>query len=243
MPPVLIACPTAKSKNYCFEKWIENVFSFTYPNFAIRLFDNSNDGGKNVKYMNNYVRDRFCEVGVDQKFYAIDSVHKNKIKAEKNIHAILSYGHNDCRDYLLSNNFEYLFHLESDVFPDKFIVESLMSSGKDIIGAMYYRDEGIFRKLMLQYHVHNGIKRDSLNMVPNEETLFVDGTIKQCSHVGLGCVLIKRDVLKNIKFRYKQGIDLSPDSFFAEDALRNNYEIFVDTSLVCRHNNRAWKTF
>ena len=32
-PKILVASPTSINKDYCFDQWIDNVFSFTYPNF------------------------------------------------------------------------------------------------------------------------------------------------------------------------------------------------------------------
>ena len=52
---------------------------------------------------------------------------------------------------------------------------------------------------------------------------------------GLGCILMHKDVLKNIKFRYdpeKEGFD---DVFFCEDASKEGFEIFCDTNIKCKH--------
>ena len=52
---------------------------------------------------------------------------------------------------------------------------------------------------------------------------------------GLGCVLIKRDVLENIKFRYEKGKEPWDDLWFCEDARAKGFKVYVDTSAKCKH--------
>jgi len=80
----------------------------------------------------------------------------------------------------------------------------------------------------------------TLNFERNEDLCFIDGNIKKVSHVGLGCVLIKKNVLKKIPFRFEKGIGIHPDSFFAEDCFKNKISIYADTSVICKHENQAW---
>ena len=35
LPKILIAAPTAKAKDYCFEEWLDHVMGFTYPLFDV----------------------------------------------------------------------------------------------------------------------------------------------------------------------------------------------------------------
>ena len=73
-PKVLISCPTAVVKNYCFEAWLKNVMNFTYPNYQVYLCDNTNDEGVNVKYYNDYYKEHY---GEDGKFLAVNSLLLN----------------------------------------------------------------------------------------------------------------------------------------------------------------------
>ena len=56
LPKILIAAPTAKAKDYCFEEWLDHVMGFTYPLFDVKLFDNTLDNGIYTKRMNDYLR-------------------------------------------------------------------------------------------------------------------------------------------------------------------------------------------
>ena len=91
---VLISCPTAAAKNYCFEEWIDNVMNFTYPNFDIRLYDNTDDGGANANYLNEYVSSQYGNH--DGKFKAENSLVKHNVKSDSVI-AKMCVSHNDCR--------------------------------------------------------------------------------------------------------------------------------------------------
>ena len=243
-PKVLVAAPTAVAKNYCFEEWISNVMKFTYPNFEIRLFDNTNDNGKFCRYMNEYYRKNY---GNDNKFMAINTLSLHKLSSNSVIEK-MAYSHNDCRRCCLQNGYDYLLHLESDLFQQKDIIEQLYFSVKPVIGALYYVDNGQYRKPMIQRRINVGedkyIKHIiSQNFVAGEDLVFCDGTVKQAAHIGLGCVLISKYVLEKIKFRFIRGENNHPDTYFAEDCFKNKIPIFIDTSIVVRHDNQAWGVF
>jgi hypothetical protein len=236
---VLVCGPTASAKNYCFNDWIDNVLNFTYPNFDVRLFDNTNDKGNNATKLNKYVSDNYGDVGLDKKFFCQNSLIINNSN-EKDVIPKMAISHNDCRNYLLTNDYDFMLHLETDVFPQKNIIETLMFNCKPIVGGIYYIDEGKYRALMIQRFIEIGPKRGiSINFKPEEELNFLDGTLKKVSHIGLGCVLIHRDIFKKIKFRYA-GVGMHPDTFFAEDCQSLGYKIFADTSCISEHRNKSW---
>jgi hypothetical protein len=243
-PKILVASPTASAKNYCFKEWLDNVMQFTYPNYEVRLFDNTDDGGKFTQYMNDYYKENY---GDNDKFMAINTLSLHKIKSDSVIEK-MSYSHNDCRDYCLENGYDYLFHLESDLFPQKNIIEELYLGIKPVIGALYYVDNGSFRKPMIQRSINVGEDRMILHIISQqflagEDLCFCDGNTKRVAHIGLGCVLISKFVLQKIKFRFVKGMNSHPDSYFAEDCMKQNIPIFIDTSLVVRHENQAWGIF
>jgi hypothetical protein len=57
---------------------------------------------------------------------------------------------------------------------------------------------------------------------------------------GILCVLIHNSVFKAIPFRFVEGDGNHPDSFFNEDCFRKGIKVYADTSIHCRHDNRAW---
>lgn len=234
---VLVCCPTSSAKNYCAQQWIDNVMKFTYPNFEVRMFDNTPDEGANI-YKFNYDNKSY-----GYKFHVYSSFALNKIKNPKFLHSAekMAISHNDCARYAINNGFKYILHLESDVFPPKDVIERLMFHRKYITSAVYYIDEGKYRKPMLQKSIDiTSTHTISINYRKNEEILYLDGSLQKVAHAGLGCVLIDTKVLKSIRFRHDKSRSVHPDTIFYEDCRRKKINVNVDTSIICRHENKSW---
>jgi len=236
---VLVACPTASAKNYCFEDWIDNVMSFTYPNFEIRMYDNTDDNGVNANYLNDYVNEKYGNK--DGKFYAENTIVKHNLKTSSVI-AKMCVSHNDCRNYALENNYDYMFHLESDVFPPKDVIETLMFRQKNVVGGLYFTGEGINRMAMVFERLElSKTYVTSMYLSGNGgEIRIFDGDIHPVAQLGLGCVLITNKAMERLPFRYIPNQNFHPDTYFSEDCDMLNIPIHLDTSVVCRHENRMW---
>lgn len=208
-----------------------------YPNFEVVIYDNTPDGGVNAGYLNELAE----ELGVVFEFKALHARIPGKTPV---LHERLAISHNWCRLYALDNGYKHMLHLETDVIPEPDVIERLLAHKKYVVGALYYRDMGRSRKLMVQRHVYRAPNNIiTHNLAPGEDVCFIDGTLKKVAHVGLGCVLIDTRVFQNILFRYKKGVDSAPDTYFAEDCFHTGVTIFADTSLICEHRNEAWGNF
>ncbi len=233
---ILIGCPTSSSKSYCDFEWIDNTLKLMYPNFKVVVFDNTDDNGDYCNRLNNYYKNKY---GNGNQFECIKSDTTNCVGLISKINK----SHNDFREYAIENKYDYALHLESDVFPPINTLLELLLHKKQVVGAMYYRDEGRFRKLMVQQRITRAPNNITMHNFDQQDDLyFVDGTLKQAGHIGLGCVLISADVLKKIPFRYIPGMEMHSDSFWADDVHRAGIKIWVDTALVCRHDNQNWIT-
>jgi len=242
-PRVLISCPTAKVKDYCFKEWIENVWSFTYPNYDVVMFDNTVDGGDYARHLNKYFKQNY---GYDKnkKFKAYNSLVLNKVNRKMEVTERMCLSHNDCRLEVLNNDYEYLFHLESDVFPPKDVIERLLFHKKKFVNGTYYTDEGAYRRAMIQIPIE--IASDygtSYWITSKDEITYVNGETYQMALAGLGCALIHYTLLKKIEFRFVNGINKHPDTFYAEDCADRNIPVFLDTSIICEHKNQSWGVY
>lgn len=240
LPNILICGPTSVKKNYCFNRWLDNVMNFTYPFFSIRLFDNTNDHGENSYHLNNYYNKNYSE---KNKFKIINSLVLNNIENPNQLSLIekMCLSHNDCRNYALQNNYPFILHLETDVFPQKDIIEKLLFEKKSVIGAVYYTDEGIYRKPMIQHKIYKSSRNiTSMNFLHNEDAYFINGEVKPVASVGLGCVLISNKVLQKIPFRFEKGRDYHPDTYFSQDCHINNISIYSHTECIASHENKSW---
>lgn len=234
MKQILIAGPTAKAKNYCLEDWLMHLNSLHYPRFAVLLADNTPDNGEN--------RDHIQAVAESLPLiYPFMALHVKNSKSMPSLHERIAAGHNLCRKFAIDKKYQFWLHLESDVFPPQNVIEELLAHQRKIIGAMYYRDEGKFRKLMVQRHIYAAPNRAmGVNVDPSEDTFILDGTVKKFAHVGLGCCMLHSKVFSGIKFRHKPGVDAAPDSWFAADCAKKGFEIYGHTGLLCDHRNQSW---
>lgn len=222
---ILVACPTAEGKDYALDKWVETVRSLTYEDFDIHIVDNSETSA----YMND-IRARFGD---------LLTVSRVSPAQSPTFRHALAKSHNKCSEKALKGGYDYLLHLESDVFPPLDVIERLLEHNKRIVGALYHVELGEQSKLMVQQVEHFGeVHRESFNL-DDTDLSFVDGTLKRVFSCGLGCVLIHRSVLEKIPFRYEGDASVHPDSFFYGDLDSAGIKVFVDTSLYCEHDNQS----
>lgn len=221
---VLISCPTAEIKDYAFGKWIENVRSLSYSNYDIHLVDNSEDS--------NY----FKRLRKENQDITIERVNPNHFESFK--HA-LAASHERCRLKAIKGGYDYLLHLESDVIPPIDVIERLIMHHKPIVGAMYHVEEGAESKLMIQKIENSGVDHRETQNLDQTDLSFVDGELKPVFSCGLGCVLISRPLLNKVPFRFEGDGSVHPDSIYYGDLNREEITVYVDTSVLCEHDNKS----
>ena len=227
-PKVLLAAPTSSIKTYCWIDWWLNVKSFTYPDLDILIVDNS-VGTANIEYL---------------KTFGVKVLHvepKNRTTQE-----FITESQNVIRKELLKGDYDYLFSLESDIFPQKKdVVERLMAHDLPIVSAPYFIGIGKESHLLINYLVKSFVAKNAafgMNLPNKYGFLLMDGTVKQVNQCGIGCSLIKREVIEEIPFRFEKGREAHADSFFYTDLWYHGIPAFVDTSLAvrCFHYNQDW---
>jgi cellulose synthase/poly-beta-1,6-N-acetylglucosamine synthase-like glycosyltransferase len=166
MPKVLICAPQHESKNYVWDKWIENVNNFTYPKDRLEIFIADNSKSKD-----NYNK---------LKSYGIKAVHTPQ--HEKGILYTINDSHEACRQYAIKGNFDFMLHLETDIIPPIDVIERLMNNNKKVCSALYDIFYGSIRKPMVQIdenYDRNIREYRNPEFVTVEEPLFFDGKVKQ----------------------------------------------------------------
>lgn len=224
-PKVLICAPQHDSKNYAFDRWLENIQNFTYPNYEIFLADNSATD-ENVKKL---------------KAKGITAVHVPQ--HPDGLYFTMADSHNACRNYALENGYTWILHLETDVIPPIDVIERLLQTGKKCVSGLYDILFGESRRLMIQ--MPEPFDRTirayrTVQFVEEDEPTFFDGTIKQVYHAGLGCMLMHKDVFGKIPFRCEKGQNYHTDTFFANDCFQQKIPIFAHTAIQCQHLNQTW---
>ena len=225
-PLVVVGTPHADRKNYCLETLVNSVNAFTYPKFDFYIADNSNTRDNCKLYNKWHIR-----------YTYINPQGKTAIQ-------YICQSHEAIRQYAMHVNAEWLLHLEDDIIPPPNVIQQLILRRKSVIGGIYQIDFGASRHLMVQLVTHrSGLNVNVENLKSPEDAHFIDGHIKRVYSIGLGCLLIHRNVFSKIRFRYEKDKYMHPDSFFAFDCYTKNINIWADTSLILPHYNTPWTTF
>ena len=229
---ILIGCPTCSKYKYCINEWLSRVKE---------IIKNSKNHKIDYLLVDNSKENDF--------FNQLKKQGVNIIKAPhfENIKKTLSESRNILREKTIKENYDYFFSLEQDVIPPLDILEKLLSHKKEIISPYFSKpilvglkdkETGEIKNAVLEFAIiwlqeKNGIKRALPQQVQNKGLIKVGG-------VGLGCILIKKQVLEKIKFRYIENKKAFDDLLFCLDAKNQGYKLFVDTDLKVKHLHIPW---
>jgi len=215
LPKVLVGCPTSFHKEYCLDKYVDCVKSLTYKNFEILLVDNSKDDvyfERIKKYGVPVIKGPWFEGAMD------------RIITSRNI----------LRQKVLDEGYDYFFSLEQDVVPPADVLERMLKADKKLVTGVYFAHntmpDGSTPLIPLVYKL---IDEKTLTMAPIDKQEFDSNKLIEVVSAGLGCVLIHKDVLKEVKFRYENKV--FDDRFFFIDCYNKNFKVFCDTSIKCKH--------
>ena len=209
---VLVGCPTSNHKEYCLKEYLEGIKNLSYENIHFVLVDNSEDDeyySKLKKLGVSAIKGKYFEKAKDR---VIDS-------------------RNILRKYCLDNNYDYFLSLEQDVVPPKDIIEKLLKHDKDIVCGLYFYlgdDDKTLLPMVWVHHEGEYAKRLNFNEVSENKLI-------EAITCGLGCVLIKKNVLEEIEFRHVKEKSPWDDLWFCEDAREKGFKVYVDTGVRCKH--------
>ena len=226
-PKILVAAPQSDLKNYCFLDWYLNIKRFNYPQDKIDIFlaDNS-DTDSNAKLMESF--------GIKVKY-----IPKNG----RGIIEVMAECHQACLDYAKNNGYDYMLHLETDIFPKPNILRELMSFNKPSVCGLYNIFNGAYREPMIRLIESKNDGYMKAYGISKCQGLYIDGKLLQVYSGALGCNLIRSDIFNEIKFRSVSTEHQFPDTWFAQDLYAKNIPIYVDTKSLCQHKSKTWGTF
>lgn len=242
LPKILIFTPTYAGKDYCFKEFVENSKKFTYPNFKHIIIDNSGD--------DKYYQD--IKKRLDGSSIEVYHVDRGGSSRES-----IARAQNFARKIAIEENYDYMFSLESDVFPAHNILEKLLIPHKKIISGVYligtpdkkyrvpcatifeYRPEiKMFGTRLI------GVKEDQKTgkkYVDKEEILeFLEPAIREVAAGSLGVCLFSREVFLKVPFMFEPKMAGHSDIFWFNECFRNKFNVFMDTEALCDHQYSAW---
>ena len=226
LPKILIGAPTADVKQYCADEWYENVQNILYPSFDVFLADNSL-GQEHIHFWS-------------KKGVHIESANSNP---KDSVIKRLTDSHNLVRKKALDGGYDYLLHLEVDVFPPPEVLIALLSHRVPLVSVSYDIYDAEDREPLVMRIDNSFDGEDGAIIKGHYSQLWYDGKLKQAWSNGVGCCLIHRTVLQKIPFRYVLNNNAFPDSWFSYDCSIKGIPHFVDTSMYAYHKNRDWRTY
>jgi hypothetical protein len=222
-PRILVGVITADVKGYCQDEFLEQLKMLTYGNKSIYIVDNSVTN-KNHKVINKR--------GYNGCWLP---------RGNKGVRQIIAVSHDILRQHVIRNNYDYLFHFESDVFlnGNYYIIEKLLSHQRDVAAGCYDIGQGLKRQLCILL-TDNAAHHLIPYFIENFAIVFMNGNLQKVYNAGLGACLISRNVLNKITFKAEANNGFFPDMNFARDLYDLNIPFYADTSLYLHHNNQEW---
>jgi hypothetical protein len=230
---ILIGCPTYERYRYCVNLWIKRVKE---------IQEYSKEHQIDYLLVDNSPTDIFYNELKGKNVSVVKAPYFPDVR-ERVIHS-----RNMIREKFLNENYDFFFSLEQDVIPPKDILEKLLKHNKEIVSAYYSKLVKVGLKDNETGEVKNAVIELALVWVQvdegrvrraNPQEVLSKGLIKVGGY-GVGCILIKREVLKKIKFEYKPDKKAFDDMLFCDDAEKAGYDLFLDSDIKVIHLNKPW---
>jgi GT2 family glycosyltransferase len=221
---VLVGCPTFEGYKYCLAEYAERVKNLSFSFYDVVLVDNSKTNEYSKK-----IQEHGLEV--------------IKVPWHDNAFERIVSSRNVLRQKVLDEGYDYLLSLEQDIIPPVDIIEKLLRHKKKCICGVYYKiydtkiknlDGTIEDKKILLPLIFKITDDKNKMQVCYPKDLESEQLLKIRAS-GLGCMLIHKDVLKKISFRYDKDVDAHDDMFFSSDIYDSEFDMYTDTSVKCKH--------
>lgn len=220
---ILLACPINRVKDYIICEWLEYVEKME-GDFDIFLVDNSKNPDWHLIFKNSDINIEYVSPkGKDTRTYILESRQV-------------------IRDYFIKNDYTHLFSLECDVFPPLDAIPRLLKHNIPAVSGYYFI--GHFPDTYPLFVDVIELKKAKVTwfyiMGFMESFLKIDGKLVKTHGNGIGCTMLRREVLEKLDFRVNYNDLGFDDSFFFQDLYKNYIDHYCDTSLLCQHINYDW---
>lgn len=221
-PRVLLTCPVSKHKDYILFAWIKYIKTLTYKNYDILLVDNSDEPFTSMKIQAE----------------RINCIHVDK--GHLKIREVMAICNNISKTWALQNGYDYIFHLECDIFPPRDVIQRLLAHQLPVVSGLYMISRFQDMQPMIQVYEYHGELNESHAWDLTEGFLKTTGGLVQVANAGLGCTLIHKTVLEKLNFHVNMEEEGHADSFMGRDLYNMRVPVYVDTSIFCKHYNSSW---
>ena len=150
---------------------------------------------------------------------------------------------NNCVQRMLDGGYDYLMMVDNDVTVPRDALLNLMEHGKQVVSGYYaHRNKdnpGNSTTNLCKMGEFNYTKQYTGEEL--RELLAQGKVLIRIHGGGMGCILIRRDVIELLKFpwydwvNYLNGTMLSEDLFFCERCKTAKVKLYADTRVACGH--------
>ena len=233
---ILIGVTCYSKKDYIIDKFIDSLKKLNKPQDIV----------VDILFVDNSVGSEY-KAYIESKGFKVISSRSDLEPSQVR----LTEAYNVLRDYFLSDkSYTHLLSIEQDVIVPVNTIEKLIKHDKDVVSGLYFL--GTKPCVMVGKSVKTPanklrefrfeptyFKYDFIDM--NELTLKQKAKeIIQVYCAGLGCMLIKRNVLEQIKFRVIHNGNLFRghcDMYWSMHCRSRKIDIFLDPTVICEHFN------
>jgi hypothetical protein len=222
---VLIGCPTWKGKAYCLDTFADHIKKLTSKDFSLMVVDNSPDSSYQALLRPSFSflpEERLIMEKIPYLQHAKDRIVKSR---------------NWIRSFFLHRTYDHFLSLEQDVLPPPHLIELLLSHKKDVVSALVWNSvekEGKQIAVPMLYEERDHSPGKLFYIDPQK---IQNPGLYEVAAASLSCMLISRQVLEKVAFRYERGFD---DMAFCRDARKEGFQVFADTTVVPEHQSRPW---
>lgn len=229
LPKVLVFTITYEGKEYAREQFMSFIKDINYPKDSYRhiIIDNSST----MDYYNKLV----LLYGTENVFHT---------ERGNNSRESLSRSQNFARKIALDDGYDYLLSIESDIMVPPQIIQKLLVHGVKVVSTLYFigdRSKGQRVPCITLPEFFEDIGAwGSRLLKPEEYEDYLNQGLKPVHAAGMGCCLIKREIFERFTFYYDPRVIGHSDIFFFQDCFINKIPVYVDTDILCHHENSKW---
>ncbi len=231
-PRVLVGGPISSYKEKIIDEFIKGVKELNYKNKKVVLLDNSPD---------------------KKMFKRIEKVKEIEVIKTEHLQSIMEMvvrDRNKLREMVLEGKFDYFLSLEQDIIAPRNAIQKLISNNKEVCNGLYFgwvektigQGKNLLERAPMFYlWFDEELKKANLKLKRqlSFEEVFPSRLLKVMDG-GLGCTLIKREVLEKIKFFVDTKFKAYDDVFFCNACAEKGIDVWLDSSVVCRHLFSPW---
>ncbi len=229
IPKILIFTPTYEGKEYCREAFVENAKKIV-----------AAWGNARHIFIDNTAHPQYAEK------LKRAGLEVYRVERGNNSRESLTRAQNFARKIAIDEGYDYLFSLESDIFPPHDILPRLYKRGKRVISGLYLIGDA-----------KGGVRIPCITIKQFNDKLLAYGTrllradelakyrnvgVKQVAAAGMGCCLIHKDVFTKLAFRYDPRFMGHSEIYYFNSLRLVQENAHVDTDIFCDHRNSDWKS-